>query len=274
MLLVDGHVHIYDCFEVGAVFDAAEANFAAAAAALDAEHYEGVLCLVASRRERFLETVRARGKTRVWRTSGGFWDIERTAEREALVVTHGATRFYLIVGRQIVTRERLEVLALGTRRDFAEHEPTEATLREIEAAGALAVLPWGVGKWLGARGAIIDRLLASREWSDVHLGDNGNRLEHGPEPIQFVAARGSGRYVLPGSDPLPLAGEERRIGTYGFAIDVDIDVDRPTATLLSALRDGVPVTAFGHRTALPGFVGRQLALMLKDRFAARSPTWA
>jgi hypothetical protein len=31
MVLVDGHVHIHECFDVPAVFDAAAANFAAAA---------------------------------------------------------------------------------------------------------------------------------------------------------------------------------------------------------------------------------------------------
>lgn len=274
MLLVDGHVHVYDCFDIAAVFDAAEANFAAAAETLDIDSYEGVLCLVASQRERFLEAVRARHTTKVWRGSSGFWRIEKTPERETLVVSHGSTRLHVVAGRQLVTQERLEVLALGTRQQFAEGEPMEATLSAIEDTGAAAVLPWGVGKWFGARGAIVDRVLACPEWRHVCLGDNGNRLERGPSPPQFAAARLAGRPVLPGSDPLPLRGEERRIGSYGFAIDVDLDPQRPAASLLAALRSRVPRVTFGRRTALPGFVGRQLALMLRDRLAVRSPTWA
>ena len=34
MVLVDGHVHVHECFDVAGLFDAAAANFAAAARAL------------------------------------------------------------------------------------------------------------------------------------------------------------------------------------------------------------------------------------------------
>ena len=282
MLLVDSHVHVHECFDVARVFDAAAANFAAAARAFagarDAAtapsvalpraslpEYDAVLCLVQSRGERFLDAVLARHEGRVWRGAHGFWEIEPTCEPETLLVHCGSTRLKLIAGRQIVTRERLEVLALGTTAPLPDGEPIETTLAAVREAGAVAVLPWGVGKWLGARGAVVTRILADPQWRHVLLGDNGNRLELGPDPAEFAAARRAGRAVLPGSDPLPLRGEEARVGAYGFAADVTLDPLRPAASLLALLKSASAFVVFGRRQPLGRFVGNQVALKLKSR---------
>jgi hypothetical protein len=132
------------------------------------------------------------------------------------------------------------------------------------------VLPWGVGKWLGARGAVVARVLADPEWQHVFLGDNGNRLSLGPDPAPFAVARRTGRAVLPGSDPLPLAGEEARVGAYGFAVDVALDPLRPAAALLALLKSGSAFVVFGRREPLTRFVGNQLALKLKSRLQPTS----
>jgi hypothetical protein len=263
MILVDGHVHVHGCFDVARVFDAAADNFAAAARALAARDYDAVLCLAEMRGEHFLDGIRARRLGRVWRGRHGFWEAEETSEAETLVVRRGSSRLTLIAGRQLVTRERLEVLALGTTASLPEGEPIEATLAAVRDAGAAAVLPWGVGKWLGARGAVVIRVLADPRWRHVLLGDNGNRLELGPDPSQFALARRAGRAVLPGSDPLPLPGEEVRVGAYGFAVDVTLDPLRPAAALLALLRSGSAYVAFGRREPLKRFVGNQLALKRK-----------
>lgn len=268
MVLADGHVHIYDSFEPAAVFDAAAENFAAAARVLQCAHgYDAVLCLVESRHERFLDEVRTGAQGRTWHGRHGDWELEESPEPEALVVRRGATKLCLFAGRQLVTRERLEVLALGTTAPLPDGEPIDATLTAVRECGAAAVLPWGVGKWLGARGAVIERVLAEPRFKHVFLGDNGNRLELGPEPKQLAAARRAGRRVLPGSDPLPLPGEEARAGSYGFAIDVPLDPLRPAAALLALLGSGAVATPFGRRTPLTRFVGRQLALKWKTRTA-------
>jgi hypothetical protein len=272
MVLVDAHVHVHECFDIARVFDAAAVNFAAAARALAgaraASAYDAVLCVVQSRGERFLDAVRTGQADRVWRGGHGFWEIEPTCEPETLVVQCGSARLKLLAGRQIVTRERLEVLALGTTTPLPDGEPIETTLAAVRDTGAAAVLPWGVGKWLGARGAVVARILAAPEWRHVSLGDNGNRLELGPEPKEFAAARRSGRAVLPGSDPLPLRGEESRVGAYGFAVDVALDPLRPAASLLALLKSASAFVVFGRRQPLRRFVGNQVALKLKSRRSA------
>jgi len=269
MVLVDSHVHVHGCFDVARVFDAAADNFAAAAGALAARgDHDAVLCLVEMRGQSFFDGVRTRRIGRVWRGRHGFWEAEETAEPQTLVVRRGVTRLNVVAGRQLVTRERLEVLALGTTASLPEAEPIEATLAAVRDAGAAAVLPWGVGKWLGTRGTVVARVLADPEWRHVSLGDNGNRLELAPEPAQFALARRAGRAVLPGSDPLPLPGEEARVGAYGFAVEAALDPLRPAAALLALLAIGSPRFAFGRREPLTRFVGNQLALKLKSRRSA------
>jgi hypothetical protein len=266
MVLVDAHVHMHDCFSVPGVFDAAAANFARAARALHGKApFDGVLCLVESANERFVDDVRTQRLRRVWRGQHGYWELEQSCEPETLVFRCGHLRLALIAGRQLVTRERLEVLALGTTAPLRDGDSMEATLNAVRAVGAAAVLPWGVGKWLGARGAIIDRILAEPKWSHVFLGDNGNRLRYGPDPKRFASARRAGRSVLPGSDPLPLPGEETRVGGYGFAVDVDLDPLRPAAALLALLQSGATFMVFGQREGLSRFVGKQLALRFTNR---------
>jgi hypothetical protein len=265
VVLVDGHVHVYDCFSVPAVFDAAAANFAVAARRLgSAGRYDAVLCLVEGAKERFLDGVRSGDKGRVWRGRHGYWEAEPSNEPESLVVRRGGTRLAVIAGRQIVTHERLEVLALGTTARLRDGDSVEATLAAVHESGAAAVLPWGVGKWLGERGAIVARILADPQWRHVFVGDNGNRLAVGPEHAQLVAARRAGRCVLPGSDPLPLRGEEVRVGSYGFAVAADLDSLRPAAALLALFTSGASFAAFGRRAALARFVGSQLALKLRS----------
>jgi hypothetical protein len=264
MVLVDGHVHVYDCFSPAAVFDAAAGNLATAARLADAPRYDAVLCLVEGSTERFLAGVRSGDKGRVWRGRRGYWEAESSDEPESLVVRNGATRLAVIAGRQLVTRERLEVLALGTTAPLRDGDPMEETLAAVHQTGAAAVLPWGVGKWLGRRGAVVARILADPQWRHVLVGDNGNRLALGPEPAQLAAARGAGRCVLPGSDPLPLPGQEARVGSYGCAVKAELDWLRPAAALLAILKSGATFVAFGRKAQLTRFVGNQLALKLRS----------
>jgi len=44
-------------------------------------------------------------------------------------------------------------------------------------------------------------------------------------------AREHGMAVMPGSDPLPFAGEERYAGTYGFVYQGAFDVSQPAAAI-------------------------------------------
>ena len=76
-----------------------------------------------------------------------------------MAIRPGTLPVLVIAGRQIVSAERIEVLALGTRTQIPDGQPLAATIDAVRADGALAVLPWGFGKWWGARGRMVDAYL-------------------------------------------------------------------------------------------------------------------
>ena len=144
----------------------------------------------------------------------------------------------VVAGRQIACAERVEILALGTRATFRDGLPASDAVAAALDAGALPVLAWGVGKWLGARARLVESLLRRWPAEDLALGDTSLRPVFWPTPGPMAQAPTLGRRVLHGSDPLPPAFEESRAGQYGDLADDVLPPDRPLAAkLLSVLRD-------------------------------------
>ncbi len=172
----------------------------------------------------------------------------------------GAT-LLIIAGRQIITAEKIEVLAQCTSELFPDGLPLDETIERAKATGALVVLPWGVGKWFGARGRLVAQAV---ERHDVLLGDNAGRPIGWPSPALF-----SRRAVLPGSDPLRLKSEERVVGTFGFRFSCEWDARRPAASLAAELRrmTGSPA-CIGRRAAPLAFVRQQTGLRLTRKSVA------
>ncbi len=138
---------------------------------------------------------------------------------------------YLIAGRQIVTRERLEVLALGADADIADGAPVKDVLERVRDAGAVPVLCWSPGKWFFERGRVVRALLESPASGRFLLGDTALRPKGWGYPALLALGRRRGFKVLAGSDPLPLAGEERRIGRYGVRVRAEFDPEAPAESV-------------------------------------------
>jgi len=266
-VLVDAHVHIHEPFALERLLDAAAVNFAGARGHLRAEG-EVLGCLMLAE----IAGVDCFAALADGRCTAGAWQIRPTGETVSLVATRpGALPVLVIAGRQIVSAERVEVLALGTRARIPDCQPLAATIEAIRADRALAVLPWGFGKWWGERGHIVDAYLASAPPGGIFLGDNGGRPIGLPVPRRFARAAWRDMLVLPGSDPLPRAGEIERIGRYGFVLPLQLDPDRP-ARALKAHLDGLerqPAT-FGRLEHPARFVASQLSLRLRKRTAGRA----
>jgi hypothetical protein len=186
-------------------------------------------------------------------------------EAESISFWHrkpGRLPLLVVAGRQIVTAEKLEVLALGTRDALPDGAPLPAVLGWCRQQEALAVLPWGVGKWLGRRGTLVTEALAGEDPRHFALGDNGGRPGFW-RVAAFDAARRRGMKILPGSDPLPLAGQSARIGRFGFGLEIEMDDRAPARSLLAALGDpGTAIEPFGAPRPLHRFVAEQVALRL------------
>jgi hypothetical protein len=188
-------------------------------------------------------------------------------EADTLVVRHnGAIAGYLVAGRQIVTRERLEVLALTRDLDVPDGQPVHDVLAEVRQQGAVAVLSWSPGKWFFGRGKIVQDLIEASPPDAFLLGDTSLRPTCWPTPAPMRRAARRGFKIIAGSDPLPLAGEERFVGTYGFTCQAPFDPDQPATSLRRMLsgRDFAP-RLVGRRSSALQFFTRWGRNMVKRR---------
>jgi hypothetical protein len=266
--LVDAHVHLHDCYPPDLFLDHADANFERAERARGWPAVPGVLMLTESEGVdefgRLAEAARGPGALL------GRWALEPTGDAEALSARRGGRILVLVAGRQVVTREGLEVLLLGTR----ETVPDGAPVREVLAAGArfgaLRVIPWGVGKWLGARGRLLSELIAAVPPDDrLFLGDSAGRPFFWGRPRHFDEAARRGWRVLPGSDPLPFPSQVARAGSFGFRVEGPVDVTRPSTSLKAALGTTERgITPYGRPERLLPFLRNQVAMQRRKRARA------
>lgn len=145
-------------------------------------------------------------------------------------------KLVLFAGRQVVTRERIEILALTLRDAVADGRTAETTVSEILDRGGVPVVSWAPGKWFFRRGAVVRDLLERFAPGELLLGDTSLRPRGWGEPRLMQAGRGRGFGVVAGSDPLPVAGEEAWLGRYASRFDGSWDADRPVESARRLLR--------------------------------------
>lgn len=214
---VDGHVHLYSCFDLEGGLQAAQRNLKAARhkAGLPADA-PGVLLLTETATEGAFARLAAR-KT-------ASWGCEQPEETALILRWPDRPPLVVIAGRQFQSAERIEVLGIGTRAPGRDGAPLAQLLETLIAEEVPAILPWGVGKWLGRRGEIVAEIVAARP--GLLLGDNAGRPAGWPDPALFAD-----HVVLPGTDPLPRRGAEAGIGRYGFVLDGPLDLAQPASDL-------------------------------------------
>lgn len=264
--LVDAHVHFYPRFDAWAGIQAAATNFSTARRRLSLPSAGfGVLMFVRSTYEGPLHELHARlsrdvpdGWTLDPEVGGGMGWLRVTGPSDGSTI-------YVLDGQQVKTANGLEVLALAPATEFEEGQPFAATLEGVLQSGAVTVIPWGFGKWLGHRGRQVEGALAVASRGTLFFGDNSSRPGPLPEPKLFHAARARGVFVLPGSDPMPLPEQERSIGRFGFVLD-GFDPGAPVESIRRSLGDlrQQPVV-FGNRDNLLRSVYMQIRLRLGRR---------
>ena len=101
------------------------------------------------------------------------------------------------------------------------------------------------------------------------IGDNSGRPLFWRRPIHFKIAGALSVPILPGSDPLPFRSEQKRGGSFGFAIDATINPGKPAESLKALLRNGkLEIRSFGKLELPHQFSFNQLRMQLRKRFAA------
>jgi len=263
--LIDAHVHIYDCFSIGTFLDAATRNFHVAAQAASIRNpCIGVLFLTETARDNAFDALLHAVTERKETVHCPPWKFTRTEEECSLLAVNQNNQVLVIVaGRQIISQEKLEILALGTTKSFPEGLPIEDTLALVRASQALAVLPWGFGKWLSGRGLIIEALLQSTHHPELFLGDNSGRPHFLSRPGLFKQAEKRDIRILPGSDPLPFPREVAKPGSYGFILNHKISTITPASEIKRLLAEPeFAVKPYGEAETLFRFVRNQIAMQL------------
>lgn len=271
--LIDTHVHLYDCFEPGEFFNAAWQNFYLAAQQFGhAEAFSGILLFTECRVDNAFQSLCRRAVEGTqdddprWRG----WHFQTIADDpRSLLVQRDQAKLWVVAGRQIITAEKLEVLALISDARFDDGQPLDQCLRTVVAHDAIPVIPWGAGKWWGQRGRLLSQILDAGVSAPLYLGDNGGRPGLWAQPRHFVQARQAGVAVLPGSDPLPLPWDARRVGSRGLALGADSEPTAPGEQLRERLREtALQYRPFGGPLANTRFFINQMSLRMHKQHSA------
>ena len=168
-----------------------------------------------------------------------------------------------MAGRQIITAEGLELLALATDSMFEDGLSISSALGTVREQDAIPVFPWGVGKWLGKRGKLLSTLLESETNTDLCLGDNSGRPVFWRNPLHFQQARVKNFDLLPGTDPLPFPEEAHRVGSFGFMVNGSLSNTQPSTDLKRILRNrSSQKIAYGQLETALRFTANQIRLRI------------
>ena len=261
-LLIDGHVHIYPQFDRSIAIRKALDNFVIAQRTSENRDDAVKIWLLTERSDcHFFEELAGQPEIE------GF-SVAKTAEKESLLIKDGGTGeplLYVLAGRQLISKERLEICALATTLQVPDRElDTPTLIRRVRESGGVPALNWAPGKWFGARGRVVRSMLDDFAGRELLISDTTMRPTFWPTPRLMALAMNQGHRVLAGSDPLPFAGEERMIATYASLVSGDFDEARPAASIRALLLDPeVSITRCGQRSGPWTWLKRQTKIMRK-----------
>lgn len=185
--------------------------------------------------------------------------IERMEGFAKVSEVASGNQIYIVPGVQIISEEKIEVLALAYEAEDLSGEKAEAIIAKLNSMNGPVVLPWSPGKWLGKRGGTISRLIIEYPRLNFMIGDIAIRALG--EPELFKKARAKSIRILCGSDSLPLAGEERMGGIYYSTFEVPSDFT-PGVNQFREMLLKLPNNASGLRNSLPAALFRWLKQLL------------
>ncbi len=279
-IFIDGHVHIYPEFALDAFFAAAFENFKKAAAETCAEAgHSFVLAMTEDSNSDVFSELQEKALSSsdacLSSLDSDRFCLQKTDEPDSLLIKKSDMTIVLIAGRQLVSKENIELLSLCSRFNVQDRTlPLGDLARRVFENQGVPVLPWGVGKWFGKRGALVHELLGSVPDFPLFAGDNANRPVCWPEPALLKQVRFENIPLMSGSDPLPLASQEKCPGSFGTLLEhVELGRRHPAAALRDLLTTsqgtGLDSKPFGVRSTTVRFIQDQLMLNVRKRFCRR-----
>jgi hypothetical protein len=269
MIIIDGHVHLYKEESLSEVLDYADRNFGNVAGKTNYNDKSTDIILLADTkrtdwRRKLVEKIRLSKRTYFMTKE---WKICGTKEDESLCAYRENVRYiYIVFGQQIVSKENIEILAICTNYKYDDGKKLEGIISSIFNNEDIALLPWGFGKWSFQRKQIVKNVTSFYN-SNLLVGDNGGRPIIQRTPKILREAENIGTRVISGSDPLPLKGENRRIGAFGTIIEAEIDKDRPAASLKDILKnENIRSFGYGKQMNIFSFVRNQFLIRMNKRY--------
>lgn len=270
MTLVDTHVHLYNAFRLSRALDCAATNFKRWNTHLGLPtRIPPLLMLVEAEDDDVFLRLRSGD---LIEEDLGRWSVSRTGDAISLsLVRDDGDQLIIVAGRQLTTTEGVEVLALACVEDLRDRRSLIDTIAWTFRHGGMPVLPWGFGKWLGRRGRLVRQIIET-EWSHkLALGDTSYRPRAPYPPRNFRMAASRGIPILAGTDPLPYAGQQGKIGRYGVVLREEIDAGQPGCSARACLRSLLgPVESYGQREPLLPNLRLQTHMQLR-KLANRPP---
>ncbi|BCL61860.1 hypothetical protein DGMP_25530 [Desulfomarina profundi] len=147
MIYFDGHVHIQDLFSLDVFFMKSLENFSKQITQPQLNSTAVFFLLLTEGKTHDYFSLLRKEVTKRTDILPQAWKVNKTMEEESLLLCHEEwpdVRLFVVAGRQIVTAERLEVLALGTTTEFDDGTPIIRTIELVHQEKGLAVLPWGL----------------------------------------------------------------------------------------------------------------------------------
>jgi hypothetical protein len=195
------------------------------------------------------------------------WRFFPTEEDNSVLARKDDEIIVIIAGRQLISAEKLELLSLFSSHVFPDNRyPLKELASLVTDRGGLPRIAWGVGKWMGRRGRVVQEFLDHPPVHEFLVGDNGNRPSFWPYPKLLARAEEQGISSLAGSDPLPLPNHAARAGSYGAALaDAMLGETAPAAELRAILVAGASLRPYGRGVDVMQFFRDQLQVTLNKR---------
>ncbi len=262
-LIVDGHVHIYDCYDLDKFFDAAIKNLNNIHTSIYPKNnnYQRILLFTEGKDNDYFSQFKRNGIP----GQQSEYKFENTQEDSSLILLKNDEPVCnIIAGRQIITSEKLEVLSIASSMKIEDGLPIEDVIERILDKRDITILAWGVGKWLFKRGEIISDIIKKYHSPYLFIGDNSARPSFWQVPKLYHLAKKHNIRILRGSDPLPFSEETCRVGTFGFAIDGDFQVNNPAESFREILISNKSnITLFGYQDKTSSFLKRQTRMFFR-----------
>lgn len=262
-LAIDGHVHLYPVYDLKRAVESGVKNLKEQSTK-NKSNIIPVWLLVERSDANFFDQI-YQSPNRY--DSDGIKFNKGNDKLSVVVKKNNKPILYIFSGRQLVTKEGLEVLSLISNLNIPDrHKSIDEVIQAVADSGGIPTLNWAPGKWFFNRGKVIARQIQEKSISEIFIGETTLRNTLWPEPKLIKKARKKGFPVIAGSDPLPFKDEEKGIGSFGFTIEGNFDPEKPAQSLRNTMnknRDNIKI--IGCRNNIFTFARRQYKIMMEKR---------